>query len=46
MIRDETIEAVDHRRQIYLAGRDLEFGDVGQPFLIGSGCTEITIVGV
>jgi hypothetical protein len=27
---NETVEAVDHRRQVHLAGRDLEFGDAGR----------------
>jgi len=29
---------------LLLPGGDLEFGNVGEPFLIRSGCTEITIV--
>ena len=33
----QTIEAVDHGREIHLASRYLELGDVGQPFLIRGG---------
>jgi len=31
---DHTIEAVDDGREIYLASRDMEFSDIGQPFLV------------
>ena len=39
----QTIEAVNHGREVHLASRYLELGDVGQPFLIRGGCLEVTI---
>jgi len=39
----KTIEAVDQRRQIHLAGRDLDFGNVGEPLLVRGSCTEVAI---
>ncbi|MCY1236450.1 hypothetical protein D9M72_491050 [compost metagenome] len=37
------IEAVDHRRQIHLACRNLELRDVGEPFLVGSTSGEVAV---
>ena len=37
------IEAVDDRRQIDLARRDLELRNVGKPLLIWCRCLEVTI---
>ena len=39
----QPIEAVDHGREIHLASRDLELGDVGQPFLVGGCSLEIPV---
>lgn len=40
---DQPIEAVDGGREVRLAGRDLELGDVGQPPLVGSRRLEVAI---
>lgn len=37
------VEAVDHGRQIYLARRQVEFCDIGEPFLVWRHGLEITI---
>ncbi|MPN27915.1 hypothetical protein SDC9_175349 [bioreactor metagenome] len=37
------VEAIDDRRQVDLACRDLELRDVGQPFLVGGCCLEVTV---
>jgi len=40
---NQTIEAVDHRRQIHLSSRDLKLRDVGKPFLIRCPSSEIPV---
>ncbi len=40
---DEAVEAVDDGRKINFTRSDVEFGDVGQPFLIRSGSLEVSI---
>src|SRR6187455_1260730 len=35
---DHAIEAIDHGRQVYLAGGDLELRDVGEPLLVWRAC--------
>lgn len=40
---DHAIEAIDHERQVHLAGWDLEFRDVGEPLLVWRGCAEVAL---
>jgi len=40
---DQAIEAIDHRRQIHLARRDLEPGDVGEPLLVRCTGAEVAV---
>lgn len=43
---DQAIEAAHDGREVHLAGRDLELGDVGEPLLIRRCGVEVTIDGV
>jgi len=40
---NKTVEAVDQRRQIHLAGWYLEFGNVGKPLFIRGCCPEVAV---
>jgi hypothetical protein len=40
---DQAIEAVDDGREVHLAGRDLELGDVGEPLLVRRCGVEVAI---
>ena len=40
---DQAIEAIDHGRQVHLAGRDLELRDVGEPLLVRCTRAEVAV---
>ena len=43
---DHAVEAIDHRREIHLASRDLEFRYGGQPLFVWRPSMEFSIDGV
>ena len=40
---DQSIEAVDDRRQVHLASRDMELCDIGKPLLIRGRPLEVAV---